>query len=520
MAFDHRLEAVLEQPANDPRARAVRWWQIVDLLARAAPPPSPALAARALAAVRADRDEVDETVRTATARSIAGLRLRPELVAFFAEDKLAVTGPLLVAVQLDSAGWSEVLAAARPEVRALLAATRPEIIPADEKAQRATPPQAPLEPASISEIIGHIAELPDAEPVGAAPSPMPLVSDVVADAEERLFRWECGPSGQIDWVDVQPRGPLIGRSLARRDSVEGLDPLVADAFSRRTPFRAAPLRIAAGGDLAGEWQLSGLPAFDGADGRFAGYRGIARREATLATAPVRRESPTPALAAILHDSDAMRELVHEIRTPLNAIIGFAEIIEGQYLGPAHRHYRDRAAEILRQSRTLLEAVEDLDLAAQLQSGRRDQASGEPLGTLLATIVDNHAAQAGERGMTLKLDRPAAKLTVPVDAELGRRLVSRLLSASIAAATKGETLRLAASTAGAMATVTLGRPAVTIGHAEAELFDPSFAPGQQASATLGLGFALRLLRGLASAAGGDLVITAEAFALNLPIAGGE
>jgi signal transduction histidine kinase len=28
--------------------------------------------------------------------------------------------------------------------------------------------------------------------------------------------------------------------------------------------------------------------------------------------------------------------MHELRTPLNAIIGFGEIIEGQYLGPAHR----------------------------------------------------------------------------------------------------------------------------------------------------------------------------------------
>ena len=38
---------------------------------------------------------------------------------------------------------------------------------------------------------------------------------------------------------------------------------------------------------------------------------------------------------------------------MNAIIGFAEIIDGQMLGPADRHYRTRAAEIVGQARLLL-----------------------------------------------------------------------------------------------------------------------------------------------------------------------
>jgi signal transduction histidine kinase len=55
------------------------------------------------------------------------------------------------------------------------------------------------------------------------------------------------------------------------------------------------------------------------------------------------------------DAEALRETIHEIKTPLNAIIGFAEIIDGQYLGPAHRNYRQRAAEIVAQARMLLAA---------------------------------------------------------------------------------------------------------------------------------------------------------------------
>jgi signal transduction histidine kinase len=35
-------------------------------------------------------------------------------------------------------------------------------------------------------------------------------------------------------------------------------------------------------------------------------------------------------------ADALRQLIHELRTPLNAIVGFAEMIDGQFLGPAGR----------------------------------------------------------------------------------------------------------------------------------------------------------------------------------------
>ena len=68
-------------------------------------------------------------------------------------------------------------------------------------------------------------------------------------------------------------------------------------------------------------------------------------------------------------ADSLRQLIHELRTPLNAIIGFAEMIEGQYMGPAAAAYRGRAAEIMEQARGLLGAVDDLDTAARIETRR-------------------------------------------------------------------------------------------------------------------------------------------------------
>ena len=54
--------------------------------------------------------------------------------------------------------------------------------------------------------------------------------------------------------------------------------------------------------------------------------------------------------------------------------------------------------------------------------------------------------------------------------------------------------------------------------EAQLFDPSYATAAEGEGSrLGLGFALRLVRGLARLAGGDLNLSASDFTLVLPLA---
>ena len=72
---------------------------------------------------------------------------------------------------------------------------------------------------------------------------------------------------------------MIGRSIARAEEGEGVDEEVVRAFAMRAPFRDAQLSLPGEGTLAGAWKISGVPAFEPADGRFAGYRGIALREA-------------------------------------------------------------------------------------------------------------------------------------------------------------------------------------------------------------------------------------------------
>lgn len=493
MRYDDRLSTVLGLAAAGPHERAVQWRQLVELVARGAGGDAPDLRERALARIAGLMLEVPEDVRAAAARAIAGPDVPAELVALFAADGLEVAAPVITAAELGPAGWAAVRTVASGPVAAMLAALRPER--ADIRAEVTVPSSSSIAPPvplpdplpDVSQPQVDVAEAPAAARAEARPTLLPA----------GIFRWECGPTGEIDWVEGAPRAALIGRSLA-----EELDRRFAD----RLPFEDEPLVMAEAGLLAGEWRWSGIPSFFPDTGRFAGYRGTARREgASSATV----EHASPAL-----DSDSLRELVHELRTPLNAIIGFGEIIEGQYLGPAHRPYRERASSIVRQARLLADAVEDLDFAARLQSGREEAAKGESFDTIFPPIRLALLEQAAESDVTLTISMRTSPQSCAVHPKLATRLMRRFLSTVVASAAAGERLEMVVDRIGRHLAIAVDRPQSARGLSEEQLMDPALPAG--ANGPLGLGFALRLVRGLASMAGGGLDVAPERLVLLLAV----
>ncbi|WNJ99948.1 EAL domain-containing protein [Thalassospiraceae bacterium LMO-JJ14] len=62
--------------------------------------------------------------------------------------------------------------------------------------------------------------------------------------------------------------------------------------------------------------------------------------------------------------DLVRTLTHEVRTPLSTIIGFADMIENEMLGPLGNHrYRDYAEDIHKAARVILETLDDISQPA-------------------------------------------------------------------------------------------------------------------------------------------------------------
>lgn len=543
MRFDDTLATVLAQPAANAAARAAKWRQLVDLLAQRREHLGSREVDEALAFLRHHRSEIDGRVRTEIARALAGRRVSPLLIQFFGEDHPAIATPIIATARLSAEEWLDVLPAMSPTARALLRHRRDlphevtqalaafgssdfvlagTLAPEAGRTAGAGPnPSAEGGEAQIRELVARIEEFRKrkrrSDDVQESSGP--------AAALVEAFRWETGADGVIIWVEDAPRGPLIGQTIATiADRGQyGVDGQAAGAFEKRAPFRNARFSVVGAGAVSGDWRISGVPFFDPRRGNFLGYRGSARRPRVDEVARAGSiETSSPGLFGTDVSADALRQLIHELRTPLNAIVGFAELIDGQYMGPAGAPYRSRAKEIMEQAGKLLSAVDDLDTAARIATSRLvlDESSVDAV-ALLYRLHDSYQTVAGQRNSTITIeampDLPPAKLE-PATAE---RMIARMLAATIGLAQDGEAIA-AAMTMGQVAgqemlCLALDRPKAIAGLDEAALLDPGYSPDGDwpGAPALGLGFALRLVRNLAEAAGGALIVGDRHFFLYLP-----
>lgn len=329
------------------------------------------------------------------------------------------------------------------------------------------------------------------------------------------FRFETDATGTVRWVEGASRAALIGVSLDFATHGEArVDGVAAGAFRRRSGFSDARLLIEGQSDAAGEWRITGIPVFEPASGRFSGYRGTARRPRPDETAAPARPARSPA-------AESLRQLVHELRTPTNAIAGFAEMIETQLLGPVPVGYREQAGAIRRQTADLLTAIDDIDMAARLESNALDLRTDHVvLGDLLQQIADDLAPLATLRGTRLAIEFAPRDLAVAGDERAVERLVARLMATLVASGGAGETIGIAASLIGdGQVRVTFDRPATLAAFGSEALMsiDAETVAEVEGAPLLGTGFALRLARNLAVELGGALSIDAQRLTLRLPAA---
>lgn len=521
MRFDDTLETVLASDLRTPFGVQSAWRQLTDLVGRRRVIPD----TRVLAALRDLRGKVPTAIRAASARSLEYANPPAPLVRLFALDDAAVAAPALRSARLAAAEWIQLLPELTPTGRAILR-NRRDLSPAVQRALESfgpvdfvLPDNSPVPVAQEAEIAPPAAadpvdDTPDAgifeiaEVVAridafwrkreADPAPMPAMRVVEA------FRFETDGKGIIRWVDGVCRGPVVGISLDAGDA--RVDGIASGALRHRAAFSHARLRIEGESDASGDWLISGIPAFDPASGRFTGYRGTARRPRPDERAEPPVESPPHAAA------DSLRELVHELRTPTNAIAGFAEMIESQMLGPVSAVYRERAHIIRAQARELLGAIDDLDLAARIDSAALALIPGRvALRPLLESIAEDLGPLAELRGAMIAL--PIDDASVVGDRRAVERLLSRLLATLVSASAPGERIGVYVTRE------TVDRVAIAIDRPRALADYPGDSvlgidDERDDTTLLGTGFALRLARNLARELGGSLAIGSDRLTLRL------
>jgi signal transduction histidine kinase len=549
--FDDSLATVLAGDTGEGLGARSTWRQLVDLIGRGRVPAD----ATALARLRALRPAVPAEVRAASARALAWATPPAALVALFAEDELAIAAPVLRTATLAPDDWCTLLSGIGSAGRSVLRHRRdlpdqvrrgldsfgptdfvlgheapapslpaevPIPVPPADTPLSETPfvalgdvtrglplvaealrrAEAPSEPAPRFEIADLVARIDAFQRDRPDPAPRPVPEPEVANS----FLYETDASGVIRWVEGVARPALVGLSLATLGSGGvRFDAVPGGALRRRARFTDARLEIGGTTPLAGSWRLSGAPLFERETGRFTGMRGTGRR-------PRRDQQAAPV------GSDQLRQLVHELRTPANAIMGFAELIGTELLGPVPPHYRERAETIQRQATGLVAAIEDLDTAARIEARALDLRPGSvPLEPMLDRIVVDLAPLARLRRVTVQVDAAGHLPALATDDRAAERLIARLLSAIVAAGTAGESLCVTAGTAGEDVTIAVTRPRALAADDNATLFRLDAAADEQDDGTplLGIGFTLRLARNLAVELGGALSIAADRLTLRLP-----
>jgi signal transduction histidine kinase len=553
MRFDDMLATVMAQPRDTAAARVSAWRQLVDVFAQREDVALDPNHIHAFALLDEWQRDVPIDVRAEAARSLSGRHIPSWLCAHFAEDVPEVARPVLLGSFLDSEDWIELLPEMRASSRALLRHRTDfdtevrdalnqfgsvDMILEDRAAEAAEETSNileldaadalpdPLEQNAQSGNFEQIRVLVErieafriardtgvARPTEVRPTEMRPVNE---------FRFEAGQDGVIHWVEGAPRGPLIGQTIAfSADALDfGVDGHAAGAFRQRAPFRDARLIVAGEGPASGAWRISAVPFFGDDDGRFAGYRGMARRPRPDEEATTGSSEPGGLFGSNL-EPDSLRQLIHELRTPLNAIVGFSEMIEGQLLGPVSTAYRERAATIVGEAARLLQSIEDIDTAARAETDRLsfDLETVEIVG-ILQRLHDVYAEQAKLRDVTLAIRIEQDLPSIAADPIAVERMVERLLSSTVGLAAAGETIAVGCNSEGQDGAVAISfdRPALLLGKPEAALLDPGYSPdGDWPDApALGLGFALRLVRNIAQEVDGELDIEQEKFVLRLPV----
>ncbi len=366
-------------------------------------------------------------------------------------------------------------------------------------------------------------EAPAVLPASAPDVASPVVSAPVADAriavaetphDLRLidWGWETDASGRlVAATDVARAG--MGHYLV--DMAGSSAPDLAALMARRTAFRDRALAFDGAETFQGVWKLSGVPLFDPADGHFCGYRGTARAAAPM---PARVQPGRVGLFGTGATFEKLSSMAHEVRTPLNAILGFAQMIDGEALGPAGPEYRDRARAIIANSERLMIALDDLTDAARIAQGRyalvRDETD---IADTLQKASVSYQQLAQQRGVILDLSLAPGLPHVWTDRSVVERMLSRLLASVVATGQAGEIIWLSArAESGDWLRIQLSRPEALSELSADMLLDPRrMAEDMAAPPILGLGFSLRFVRQLCGAMGAAFLIEPRQFVIRIP-----
>ncbi len=151
-----------------------------------------------------------------------------------------------------------------------------------------------------------------------------------------------------------------------------------------------------------------------------------------------RQAKEQAEAANRAKSGFLAAMSHELRTPLNAVIGFAEIIHQQVLGPIGTpEYGDYAGHILRSGQHLLTLINDILDFARIESGSlRLNVARLDVNALVRGALEMLEPTALQGGVSIAAELPGHPIEIRGDSQRLRQALLHVAGNAVKFTPKG------------------------------------------------------------------------------------
>ncbi|MFN3607853.1 MAG: sensor histidine kinase [Hyphomonas sp.] len=199
-------------------------------------------------------------------------------------------------------------------------------------------------------------------------------------------------------------------------------------------------------------------------------------------------------------------LGHDLRTPLHAILGYAEIMQAELMGPMPEVYADYPAIIHESGTDLLLLVDDiLDLARSEAGQPRLDPEPVDLAASAESVIRQLTGHADRAGVTLKL-KAQGEAWAEADARAVRQIWQNLVSNAIKYSGSGKTVTLETRIEGGAAILSVQDRGAGIPAADLARMTQPFE--QATGAKPGTGLGLSVVRRFAELHGGELRLSSK------------
>ncbi len=216
-----------------------------------------------------------------------------------------------------------------------------------------------------------------------------------------------------------------------------------------------------------------------------------------------------ALRANRSKSDFIALMSHELRTPLNAVIGFAQMMKAEVLGPiGNRRYREYAGDIHESAMELLEMVNEILDSAKFEAGHHElREENVDLAMLIDSTLRLFADRAARHNLRLQADLASDLPLLAADRLMMRQILNNLLSNAVKFTLEGGAITVRAGRTGESLWIAVQDSG--IGMAPADI-PKALTPYMQIDSAQnrehrGTGLGLPLVKALVELHGGSLMI---------------